>query len=209
MLHQILWQDNLDLAHASLMQPFVQQLAQGTLEAAAFERYVAQDAFFLNAFLRAYALAAAKCERLDQVAQFRDLMSGVLEELELHRGYAESLGIHLSRVQPLPATRAYTDFLLRVAWSSGAAEIVAAMTPCMRLYAWLGGELAPQLREDHPYGDWIRTYADPEFEALAGLLETLLDDIAVDGPPIREAYRYAMICERDFFAAPLAVDSHS
>lgn len=207
MLHQTLWRANRDLAHASLMQPFVQRLADGSLEAAAFQRYVAQDAFFLNAFLRAYALAAAKCERLDQVAQFRDLMSGVLEELALHRGYAESLGIDLSTVEPLPATRAYTDFLLRVAWSSGVAEIVAAMTPCMRLYAWLGGELAPQLRDDHPYGDWIRTYADPEFEALASALEGLLDDLAADGPAVREAYRYAMICERDFFAAPLAAGS--
>lgn len=204
MLHQTLWQANRDLAHASLRQPFVQGLADGSLEAAAFQRYVAQDAFFLNAFLRAYALAAAKCEHLHQVAQFRDLMSGVLDELELHRGYVESLGIDLSTVEPLPATRAYTDFLLRVAWSSSVAEIVAAMTPCMRLYAWLGGELAPQLRDNHPYGDWIRTYSDPEFESLASALETLLDDLAADGPAIREVYRYAMMCERDFFAAPLA-----
>ncbi len=203
MLHETLWQANRDLAQACLSLPFVQGLANGHLEAVAFQRYVAQDAFFLNAFLRAYALAAAKCEQLDQVAAFRDLMGGVLEELELHRGYAESLGIDLRTVEPLPAARAYTDFLLRVAWSAGVAEIVAAMTPCMRLYAWLGVELSPHLRDDHPYGDWIRTYADPEFEALAQALEGLLDDVAADTPSVREAYRYAMICERDFFAAPL------
>lgn len=28
-------------------------------------------------------------------------------------------------------------------------------------------------------------------------------DLAQDRPAIREAYRYAMACERDFFAAPL------
>ncbi len=203
MLHKTLWQANLDLAHACLELPFVQGLADGRLEAVAFQCYVAQDAFFLNAFLRAYALAAAKCEQLEQVATFRDLMSGVLEELELHRGYAQSLSIDLSTVEPLPAARAYTDFLLRVAWSADVGEIVAAMTPCMRLYAWLGTELSPQLRDGHPYGDWIRTYADPEFEALAQVLETLLDDTAADTPAIREAYRYAMVCERNFFAAPM------
>ena len=203
MLHQTLWQANQDLAQACLHQPLVQGLGDGTLDAAAFRRYVAQDAFFLDAFLRAYALAAAKCAQLDQVAQFRDLMSGVLEELELHSRYSESLGIDLSHVDPLPATRAYTDFLLRVAWSTGVAEIIAAMTPCMRLYAWLGTKLAPQLRDGHPYGDWIRTYSDPEFEGLAATLEALLDDIAADSSSVRDAYRYAMICERDFFAAPL------
>jgi thiaminase/transcriptional activator TenA len=203
MLHATLWQNNGDLARACLELPFVQGLANGGLETVAFKCYVAQDAFFLNAFLRAYALAAAKCERLDQVAIFRDLMSGVLEELELHRGYAQSLGIDLNTVAPLPAARAYTDFLLRVAWSAGVDEIVAALTPCMRLYAWLGIELTPQLHDDHPYGDWIRTDADPAFEALAKGLEVLLDDTAADTPAVREAYRYAMVCERDFFAAPM------
>jgi thiaminase/transcriptional activator TenA len=203
MLHETLWQANRDLARACFELPFVRELADGRLETVAFQCYVAQDAFFLNAFLRAYALAAAKCERLDQVSTFRDLMSGVLEELELHRGYAQSLGIDLSTVQPLPPARAYTDFLLRVAWSAGVDEIVTAMTPCMRLYAWLGAELASQLYDDHPYGDWIRTYADPEFEALARRLEVLLDDNAIDTPTIRSVYRYAMICERDFFAASM------
>jgi thiaminase/transcriptional activator TenA len=203
MLHETLWQANGDLARACLELPFVQALVDGRLKAGAFQCYVAQDAFFLNAFLRAYALAAAKCERLDQVAAFRDLMGGVLEELALHRHYAQSLGIDLNTVEPLPAAHAYTDFLLRVAWSAGVDEIVAAMTPCMRLYAWLGTELAPQLYDDHPYGDWIKTYADPEFEALARRLEVLLDDIALDTPAVRAAYRYAMICERDFFAAPM------
>ena len=205
MLHEILWRANRDLAQACLALPFVEGLANGRLEAAAFQCYVAQDAFFLNAFLRAYALAAAKCERLDQAAQFHGLMGGVLEELQLHRGYAQSLGIDLSAVEPLPAARAYTDFLLRAAWSAGVDEIVAAMTPCMRLYAWLGAELAPSQRQDHPYGDWIRTYADPEFEALAQRLEALLDDTAADTPTVRQAYRYAMQCERAFFAAPMLV----
>jgi hypothetical protein len=31
----------------------------------------------------------------------------------------------------------------------------------------------------------------------------LLDDNAIDTPTIRSVYRYAMICERDFFAASM------
>ena len=205
-LHQTLWEANADLAQACLEQPFVQGLADGSLDAGAFRRYVAQDAFFLKAFLRAYALGAAKCERLEHAARFRDLMGGVLEELELHGRYATSLGIELATVRPLPATRAYTDFLLRTAWSAGVAEIVAAMVPCMRLYAWLGKTLAPKLRDGHPYGDWIRTYSDPAFENLAASVENLLDELAEDGAPIRDVYRYAMLCERDFFAAPLQAE---
>ena len=59
MLHDILWQQNALLVDECLYHPFVRGLANGTLEPETFKRYVAQDAFFLNAFARAYALAAA------------------------------------------------------------------------------------------------------------------------------------------------------
>ena len=59
MLHDSLWQQNTRVAEACLHHPFVRGLADGTLESETFKRYVAQDAFFLNAFARAYALAAA------------------------------------------------------------------------------------------------------------------------------------------------------
>jgi len=63
MLHEILWQQNVRLAEVCLHHPFVRGLADGTLDPEAFRRYVAQDAFFLNAFARAYALAAARSQR--------------------------------------------------------------------------------------------------------------------------------------------------
>ncbi len=204
MLHQVLWEANLDLARASLEQPFVQGLADGTLASGVFRVYVAQDAFFLRAFLGAYALGAARAGSLEQARTFHGFMGGVLEELDLHRGYAQRLGIDLDGVEPLPATRAYTDFLLRTAWSEGIDRILAAMVPCMRLYAWLGQGLAPRWREGHPYGEWIQAYSGEPFQALAAGIEALLDEVATDTPEVRDAYRYAMACEAAFFQAPLA-----
>ena len=59
MLHDILWQKNARLVDDCLHHLFVRGLADGTFDPETFKRYVAQDAFFLNAFARAYALAAA------------------------------------------------------------------------------------------------------------------------------------------------------
>lgn len=141
-----------------------------------------------------------------QVAVFHDLVGGVLEELELHAGYAESLGIDLARVEPRPATSAYTDFLRRTAWSAEPAEIVAAMTPCLRLYAFLGQNLAPA-RANNPYRDWIESYSSPEFERLACRLETLLDELGQGNDSVAPAYRYAMQCELDFFESAMTGDA--
>ena len=202
MLHTELWSANQDLARACRAHPFVRALADGTLPADAFRRFIAQDVFFLRAFLRAYAATAARSDDLDLVRELHDLMAGVLEELNLHRAYAQRLQIELAGVRPYVATRAYTDFLLRTAWQSPVGETLAAMTPCMRLYAWLGRALAPPT-PGNPYADWIHTYAGPEFEALARRLEALLDRLAEDTPAVRDAYRYALEYELNFFAAPL------
>lgn len=208
-LHEVLWAENSDLAKACLDHPFVQGLARGDLDAEVFKRYVAQDAFFLRTFFSAYALVAAKCanSRLDLARRILTLMGGILDELRLHASLAQSLGIDLDQVEPHRATLAYTDFLLRTSWSRDVGEIIAAMTPCMRLYAYLGRELEGNAITENPYKEWIRTYASTDFTALAEELEGILDEMGEISPEIRDAYRYAMECELDFFASPLEARS--
>jgi thiaminase/transcriptional activator TenA len=75
------------------------------------------------------------------------------------------------------------------------------MVPCMRLYAFLGAALDPAAAG--PYGQWVRTYADPAFEALARTLEDLLDRHADDVPEVAGAYRRALELELAFFSAAL------
>jgi thiaminase/transcriptional activator TenA len=201
-LAQALWEANADLAQAALEHPFVRDLRAGTLPRQNFQRYIAQDAYFLEAFARAYALALAHTPDQSGMRDFCDLLAGVLEELKLHERYATRWGVDLARVTPGRATRAYTDFLLATAALGSVGETCAAMTPCMRLYAFLGQALAADgPRDEHPYGEWIRTYADPGFAALAARLESLLERYATDAPVVRTAYRRAMALEVDFFTA--------
>ena len=197
-----LWKESADLARAALGHRFVRGLGDGTLPLADFQDYVAQDAFFLEAFARAYALALARSPDRGGVEAFAGLVSGVIEELELHGGYAERWGVPLDGVGPGEATLAYTEFLLSTAALGDVGEICAAMTPCMRLYAFLGRSLAEEGHdEEDPYAEWIRTYADPGFEALAARLEGLLDRYGDDTPAVRAAYRRAMRLEVAFFEA--------
>ncbi len=203
MLHDALWNENAEVARRCLEHPFVRHLAEGTLDREAFKRYIAQDTFFLRAFFRAYGLAAARCDDFDHARLFHELMSSVLDELKLHANYANTLDINLDDIQPYAATSAYTEFLLRIAWHHSVAEIIAAMVPCIRLYAYLGDELTHSLRQRHPYEDWIKTYSADEFKELCARLESLLDEVASDCPAVRDAYGYAMQCELDFFSAPL------
>jgi thiaminase/transcriptional activator TenA len=201
-LAKALWEENADLSRAALEHRFVRDLKDSSLPLGSFQEYIGQDAFFLEAFARAYALALAHSPDQEGVREFAGLLSGVLEELELHARYSAEWGVGLEAVSPGEATLAYTDFLLATAALGSVGETCAAMTPCMRLYAFLGQELAAEgISEDNPYAEWIETYADPEFEALATRLEDLLDRYASDAPPVRTAYRRAMTLELAFFEA--------
>jgi thiaminase/transcriptional activator TenA len=197
-----LWKANGDWAGKILAHRFVQGLGDGALPVASFKSYVAQDAYFLDAFARAYAFCLAHGTSRDDLYGFSELIAGVLEELKLHKGYTERLQVTLDGVTPIPATTAYVDFLLGTAKRGDLGETIAGMTPCMRLYAFLGQELAK--KDVAPaYADWVKTYADPGFEALAVRLEGLLDRHATDTQAVRVNYRRAMELEYGFFDANL------
>ena len=196
-----LWQAHGELALASLHHPFVRGLADGSLGRDRFAYYVGQDAFFLEAFARAYSIAAAKAPDWDGFCTLHGLAAGVLVELQLHAEYAAAWGVDIRTVQPGAATRRYTDFLLATAWAHEVGVTVVAMSPCMRLYAYVGQELAKPTLPEHPYTDWIRTYSGDAFETLAQQLEQLVDQYATDTPLVWATYGYAMECERDFFQA--------
>lgn len=131
-----LWEANQDLARECLQHRFVQGIANGSLPRHQFAYYVGQDAFFLEAFARAYSIAAAKTPDWEGFEVFHSLASGVLQELRLHHAYAQQWGIDFQAVKPAPATRRYTDFLLATAWSHDLGLTAVAMAPCMRLYAF-------------------------------------------------------------------------
>jgi thiaminase/transcriptional activator TenA len=189
----VLWQENSDLALAALRHPFVRGLADGTLAREAFAGYVAQDAYFLEAFARAYALALAHSPDRAGLDAFADLLAGVRGELALHASYAQRWSIGLTTVEPGAATPIPTSFARR----PGTVETCAAMTPCMRLYAYLGQSLAQTTVSD-TYADWVRTYADPQFNALP---TSNGFDTYVGTPTRRAIYRRAMRLEVAFLAA--------
>lgn len=196
-----LWQANQDLAIAALNNPFVQALGEGSLSKAKFAYYVGQDAFFLEAFARAYSIAAAKAPDWESFQAFHSLADGVLQELNLHQSYAQIWQVDLKTVDPGVATRQYTDFLLATAWSQPIGITAAAMSPCMRLYAYLGKALAKNGIPNHNYADWIKTYSSDDFEPLAQQLERLVDTHSPNTVLTQSTYRYAMRCECDFFQA--------
>ena len=202
LITQKLWERNYNLASLSLNTKFVQGIKNGDLPKTKFQEYLAQDYFFLESFARAYGLAVSKSRNKKNIKTLSVLLSGVSEELILHETYAKVWDIDLTTNSIGPATKKYTDFLEEVSLNLSLIEIMSAMTPCMRLYSWLGKKLLNMI-SDNPYKEWILTYSDESFDNLAKSLENLIDeyDESYDIDQINFLYKKAMELELDFFNA--------
>ncbi len=188
-----------ELWRAQLEHPLVRAIGAGTVSPQRFARWVRQDYVFLVCYCRALALAAARAPDLATLRGFADLLAATAgREMDLHRSFAAEFGIspaELEAEEPAQVTRAYTDFLLRVAALGDGAELHAALLPCMWGFAEIGRRLAEQGRPADPRcARWIDAYADPDFQALAGWSRELVDRAAEGtGPAGRERMREAFL----------------
>ncbi len=199
-LSQQLWDGSIEIAGSCLRHPFVRGLADGTLPPQRYAKFIAQDAFFLDVFARAYAAGVFRAPDREGRRVWHELQGGVFEELKLHAAASEDLGIDLAQVTPLQATRAYTEFLLANAFGGTLGELVASMAPCMRLYYYLGSCLADEGRAPHAYTSWIETYSGSGFAELVDSIEGLLDRYGEGTEQERDRYRQAMLLEHGFFS---------
>ncbi|WCJ43740.1 hem oxygenase-like multi-helical [Euphorbia peplus] len=212
----------------AIYNPFVLCLAAGNLHTHTFKHYISQDFYFLKAFVHAYELAEDCADDDDAKLGITELRKGVLEELKMHNSLVQEWGIDPSKEGiKSSATVKYTDFLLTTA--SGkvegvkgpgklatpfektkvAAYTLGAMTPCMRLYAFLGKELQSLIDsedETHPYKNWIQSYSSENFQASALQIEDLLDKLSApltgeELDIIEKLYHQAMKLEIEFFNA--------
>jgi len=191
--------------------PMVEALGDGTLDVDPFRYWVRQDYVYLVEYARLFALAAAKAPALDEMRTFADLLHSTVEtEMELHRQYAAEFGIderELEATTPSPTTRAYTDFLVRVAAQGTYGDAVAALLPCMWGFNETGQRLrARGLPDDDRYAEWIRTYSGEEFTELTAWCKRLMDDVAArstgaDRERYRELFRTSARYEYRFWDA--------
>ena len=120
---------------ATLEHPMVERLGEGTLDEAPFRYWVRQDYVYLVEYSRVFALGAASAPDLERMGTFATLLEETINtEMDLHREYAAEFEISEAKLEatdPSPTTRAYTDFLVRVAAEGTFGDLVAALLPCM------------------------------------------------------------------------------
>lgn len=161
-----------------------------------------KDALFLVEYSTAL-LSALEKRPADDPARptLIQVLNAVEGEVNLHHLMADSLGITLHPVGQLNSVaKAYADFVAKAASDEAVAQLAAALTPCSRLYTWIGAKMAKSASTNTgPYAVWIKAYCDPKLEEITGDLEDLLDGPSAQHERQEELYCRALDLEYQFF----------
>jgi Putative transcription activator len=177
--------------------PFVVELADGSLDHAAFEHWMKQDYRYLQDYARLWALAGTTAREEERMTALLDIAHTVLDtEMDLHRSFAADYGIsqdELEATEKAPTCVAYTNFLLRTAYEGSIAEIAAALYPCMQGYLDIADHMAELADETHKYTPFIETYTGEEYREDVAWGRSFVDDCWERFPGEHEAMEDAFL----------------
>lgn len=200
------WSDIADIRDDIDNGRFVRQLGDGTLSEAAFRFYLQQDALYLRDYARVLAHASSLAPTADEQAFWAGgARDAIIVERQLHEHWLGTNDVDAAAGRP--QTTAYLDHLLATAARGNYEVLTAAVLPCYWLYADLGTRLRARSHPQHPYSEWLATYADDAFTAAADQALTIAARTAAEASPavrasMRAAFRTSAAHEAAFFAAP-------
>jgi thiaminase (transcriptional activator TenA) len=169
-----------------LEHPFIRGLADGTLPEETFRYYVGQDTKYLVQYARARAAGIVKASDPATMLVFAEGVNYVLAgETSFHQRSAAFFGQQMAdflQGEMAPTNRAYTDYLLGVAYTGTLAELVAASLPCPYGYGQVAERLLSSGLPDHPlYAGWIQHYSSDALQQKRAWFCELFDHLAARG----------------------------
>ncbi|WP_322996914.1 TenA family protein [Castellaniella sp.] len=220
---QALWQRVQPIVARTEALPFLNQMANGSLDPVAFVNYIRQDSLYLIGYARAMALLAAKATTRPESRFWAESSASAISVEEGMHGdlladtrlaaACQQLEVASKPAQASPTTLGYVSFLLAAAATESYGIGVAGVLPCFWVYAHVGKVLVQQagtLAADHPYATWIAAYDSDVFDQstrqAVGILEQALGD-ATDAERSRmmDVFEQACVYEWHFWATAHAL----
>lgn len=181
--------------------PFVLGAADGTLERAAFDRWLVADHFFVVGFRRFLAglVPLAPDERAAGV--LAGALGPLQAELDLFRREAAGRGLDLG-AEPGPTTLGYTAYL-RSSLQDGYGIALSVLYGAEKAYFDAWSAVRAHASRDGDYWAFVDNWSSEAFAGWVAVLADLVDAAAPDGPTpaMREAFDRVVRFELRFWDA--------
>jgi thiaminase/transcriptional activator TenA len=182
-----MWDEVASIRRAILAQPFLSELAAGTLPVSSFQHYIVQDSLYLSEYARVLAIAAARAPTAAGRLEFSDgAKVAVQVEEVLHQSFFARFEVTqamAAMTEPSPVCLGYTSYLASLAATRSYEELIAGILPCFWVYWEVGCHVKPIAVQANTYDAWIDTYADPAFGEATGRVRALVDAAASTASP--------------------------
>lgn len=188
---------------------FVKGLADGTLPAEAFQRYLIQDYIFLVHFTRAWAMAVVKSESLEEMKIAAATVDALVnQEMQLHVQTCLKAGIseeQLYSAEEAIENLTYTRFVMDAGLSGDFLDLIAALSPCVFGYGEIGLLTQRLAQADTPYQEWIDTYSNEDYQSLCFTVAEMIENSCkarLGDDPVKSV-RMPALCKRFHTATKL------
>ncbi|ORY81574.1 thiamin biosynthesis protein (Thi-4) [Protomyces lactucae-debilis] len=198
---------------------FVKGLQDGSLPLDAFKKFLRQDYLYLVQYARLTALAAYKCDRLEDIAGSARVILHIEEELKLHVSYCQSFGIskaELENGQESIACTVYTRYIESIGNSKDWLSLQVALAACLVGYGAVGERLAKSPKTDRSsvYWAWIQNYAADDYTQAVKTGRALSERHAMQCSPSKveelvEIFRRVTEYEANFWTSAMESDNQN
>lgn len=171
--------------------PFLDAAGDGSLPAAAFDRWLVQDRIFVEALVRAWGLLLQTAPRAD-LALLVGGMQAFVDELAWMETIAAERGVDLD-TEPLDATTAYIADLLALA-ARPYDEAITAMWAVEAAYLEAWQHVAPGAPA---YTRYITHWANDDFAGFVDALAAVVDRELPDGPTGDVAAAFCTVADHE------------
>ena len=182
---QEVWERGDKIYAGILRQPFLQEMAAGTLEEERFARYIAQDEVYIGGYgQQMYQLAD-----LMKDAKVKEMLrayadSGIESEKYMHQLLIERFGID-TEVEASVVTAGYRKHTQEALDGGEPLVALAAMLPCMWIYNRVGLYVLSIAKLDgNPYREWIEEYGNEdvtrEVDVMLQTIDGWMEEVDAD-----------------------------
>ena len=187
---------------------FLSDLVNNKLSDKNFKKYLIQDYFFLQQFLKILALSVYKSNSFDEIKRSINFIKGIDHEIKLHISYCKKWRIplgSLNNIQVEKANSAYTNHVLSVGKKGNNLDIFSCLSPCIVGYGEIGFKLSKIKNwKKSKYSSWIKMYSSNEYQQIAKDNINYLDILFRNSKnknlaKLKKNFKKSTILERNFW----------
>lgn len=185
--------------------PFIQNIANESLDVKKFENYLIQDFIFLFNYAKIFSLLSVKANSINDFVFAINQIKSIEKEIYLlfKRKYSD---INLQEVIVDNECQIYIGYLYQLSNSSSYIELLIALLPSIIGYYYIGKKLTNIIkkRPTHKFKKWIKAYSSKNFKnSVESIMKFFNDFPGVFSleriQKFQETFNYIVDLEINFF----------